>query len=75
MGGSVLTCIAEVVYSLVETVEGLEDEEAMIVVVVEGDDMSAVVLVSVEVETGGVDVMIVNGSSVLVSPEESCTTS
>ena len=75
MGGSVLTCFAEVVYSVVETVEGLEDEEAMIVVAVEGDDMSAVVLVSVEVETGGVDVMIVNGSSVVVSPEESCTTS
>ena len=69
MGGSVLTCVAEVVYSVVETVEGLDDEA------VEGDDMSAVVLVSVEVETGGVDVMIVNGSSVVVSPEESCTTS
>ena len=71
MGGSVLTCIAEVVYSLVETVEGLEDEEAMIVVVV----VVEVVLISVEVETEGVDVMIVNGSSVVVSPEESCTTS
>ena len=41
-----LTCIAEVVYSVVETVEGLEDEEAMIVVVV----VVEVVLVSVEVE-------------------------
>ena len=71
MGGSVLTCIAEVVYSVVETVEGLEDEEAMIVVVV----VVEVVLVSVEVEAEGVDVMIVNGSSVVVSPEESCTTS
>ena len=75
MGGSVLTCVVEVVNSVVETVEGLEVEEAMFVIVVEGDDMSAVVLVSVEVETGGVDVMIVNGSSVVVSPEESCTTS
>ena len=65
-----LTCFAEVVYSVVETVEGLEDEEAMIVVV-----EVEVVLVSVEVETEGVDVMIVNGSSVVVSPEESCTTS
>ena len=72
MGGSVLTCIAEVVYSVVETVEGLEDEEAMIVVVVV---VVEVVLVSVEVEAEGVDVMIVNGSSVVVSPEESCTTS
>ena len=71
MGGSVLTCVEEVVNSVVETVEGLEDEEAMIVVVV----VVEVVLVSVEVETEGVDVMIVNGSSVVVSPEESCTTS
>ena len=71
MGGSVITCVAEVVYSVVETVEGLEDEEAMIVVVV----VVEVVLISVEVETEGVDVMIVNGSSVVVSPEESCTTS
>ena len=70
-----LTCVAEVVYSVVVTVDGLEVEEAMFVIVVEGDDMSAVVLVSVEVETGGVDVMIVNGSSVVVSPEESCTPS
>ena len=70
MGGSVITCVAEVVYSVVETVEGLEDEEAMIVVVI----VVEVVLVSV-VETEGVDVMIVNGSSVVVSPEESCTTS
>lgn len=75
MGGSVLTCVEEVVNSVVVTVDGLEVEEAMFVIVVEGDDMSAVVLVSVEVETGGVDVMIVNGSSVVVSPEESCTTS
>ena len=66
-----ITCVAEVVYSVVETVEGLEDEEAMIVVVV----VVEVVLISVEVETEGVDVMIVNGSSVVVSPEESCTTS
>ena len=72
-----LTCVDEVVNSVVVTVDGLEVEEAMFVIVVEGegDDMSAVVLVSVEVETGGVDVMIVNGSSVVVSPEESCTTS
>ena len=64
-----LTCVEEVVNSVVVTVDGLEVEEAMFVIVVEGDDMSAVVLVSVEVETGGVDVMIVNGSSVVVSPE------
>ena len=51
----------------------------MVVDVVVGKDvMPAVVgaeVVSAEVETGSVEVMVVNGSSVVTSSEDSCTAS